>query len=189
MEKSEMSAQHENSSTTIDERWGVHPSMPLGATKSEIIQFLETLPRNLHWAQEQEGNAPNTMLMETLEEDEEGEEEETDKNEEGLKVAWQYRKSVQQERLGHDTSKPSSRSSASDIYCHSYDLSGRLSDQLKSREDHQTLEDVSHLNNIQCCENATACSSGRTCGFRLYQRLLEELESLLAQLIAISSIR
>ena len=170
---------------------------PLGATKTEILQFLETLPRNLHWDKQQkqkaqqEGNASNTMLMETLEEDdeEEGDDDEDNeaaKNEEGLKIAWQYRKNIQRERLGHDVSttksSTSSKSSgASDnIYCHSYDLSGRLSEQLEDREGRATLEELAHLNGIQCCDSGASCRSGRTCGFRLYQRLLTQLVSLLS---------
>jgi len=161
---------------------------------------LDTLPRNLHWdkqqklkaLQEQEGMSTNTMLMETLEEEEEGEEgddDDADKNEEGLKIAWQYRKNVQRERLGHDfatANKVSSRrssSNGSDIYCHSYDLSGRLSAQLQENgnDDLKSLQDVAHLNPIQCCSSITSCPSKRACGFRLYQRLLQQLEDLIVQ--------
>mmetsp|Transcript_3250 Transcript_3250/g.7837 ORF Transcript_3250/g.7837 Transcript_3250/m.7837 type:complete len:593 (-) Transcript_3250:749-2527(-) len=58
----------------------------------------------------------------------------------GLKVAWQYKTSVQQERLAKARSEMSSSSSLSsssssssfattDVFCHSYDLSGRMNDQ------------------------------------------------------------
>ena len=170
-------------------------SSSLGATKNEILEFLTTLPRNLHWEKQQkkaaasqnEGNSSDRELMETLEENEEEEEEDEDdadegsgKHEEGLKIAWQYRKSVQRARLGHDN-KSSTRSSASDnTFCHSYDLSGRLSEQFEEREGHPKLKDFTHLNNLQCCDDERSCRSGRTCGFRLYQRLLTHLVTFMA---------
>ena len=101
-------------------------SSSLGATKAEILEFLTTLPRNLHWdkqqkkakAAEEEGASSSRELMETLEEGEEESDDESavegSKNEEGLKIAWQYRKSVQRTRLGHDKTSPT-RSSASDL--------------------------------------------------------------------------
>lgn len=187
-------------------------SVPSGPTKSEVLEFLDTLPRNLHWekqqkqkaAQEQlqqDGNASSNMsiMMETLEEDEDEEENDDSevgdsaKNDEGLTIAWQYRKNVQRERLGHAgassttsaaRSNSSSRSSASDIYCHSYDLSSRLSEQLQGRGDsgsHQSFEELVHLNCVQCCSSGTVCRSGRTCAFRLYQRLWTQLQVTLQQ--------
>lgn len=166
------------------------PLSSLGATKNEILEFLTTLPRNLHWdknqkkaaASQHEGNSPERELMETLEEDDEEEDaDEGDaKNEEGLKIAWQYRKSVQRARHGLDH-KSSTRSSASDnIFCHSYDLSGRLSEQCEDREGQPTLEELTHLNTLMCCDDQRSCRSGRTCGFRLYQRLLSQLVTLMA---------
>ena len=159
-----------------------------GATPSDVAKLLlESLPRNLHWDKQEKARAQksssgaeteSSKLMETFleegDEDEEDEETVAKASEEGLKIAWQYRKDVQRERLGADASNTSSRSSTSDIYCHSYDLSGRLRDQKQDLQSHVSMEP------IQCCDHPTLCHKSRTCGFRLYQRLLLQLQNVLA---------
>ena len=103
--------------------------------KAEIEDLLLSLPRNLHWdkqkqqekseQKEQQQQQKVTAPLDILEEEEEGDEEE--KAEEGLEIAWQYRKSVQQERLALSQTK--SLSTTVNVFCHSYDLSGRMNEQ------------------------------------------------------------
>jgi len=197
-------------------------------TKEEVMQVLEGLPRNLHWDREQrsqqqknaanqEGGTGVSPLLETLAEDDDEELEddddddnldEEDKHEEGLKIAWQYRKDVQQERLGHTTSsssakKKSSATSSGNVYCHSYDLSGRLKDQMAAQQEQQqpqddatgrtdtntatssvVMEDRAHICPIKCCDKpgSDSCRANhRSCGIRLFQLLFWELQKLQQQ--------
>lgn len=110
--------------------------------------LLQALPRNLNLEKERRKEqaaavgdttvAANTDTLQSLRLDaldetlEEGDEDDDDKADEGLKIAWQYKKNVQRERLGHAPGADS-RSSAEaihDTFCHSFDLQGRLSEQL-----------------------------------------------------------
>ncbi len=99
----------------------------------EVVEdWLTFLPRNLHWEKqklklEKEGEMALPQSLAILEEDEH-----EDDGDEGLKVAWQYKKSVQQQRAGLQHSTPSSSISqlvTSEIFCHSYDLSRCMSEQ------------------------------------------------------------
>jgi hypothetical protein len=95
-------------------------------TRMDIEELLLALPRNLHWdKQRKQSESKDQTAAASLDILEEGEE---DKEEEGLDNAWQYRKSVQQQRLAQpmEQTKLSSKSSA---FCHSYDLSGRMIEQ------------------------------------------------------------
>mmetsp|Transcript_2782 Transcript_2782/g.6527 ORF Transcript_2782/g.6527 Transcript_2782/m.6527 type:complete len:309 (-) Transcript_2782:310-1236(-) len=90
-----------------------------------------SLPRNLHWAKAQKQQstaAPSNMdtpaTLGVLEEDDQDED-----VEEGLEIAWQYKKSVQEKMLAQPFSQKRSQSSSSNIFCHSYDLSARMTDQ------------------------------------------------------------
>lgn len=121
--------------------------------RNELHDLLASLPRNLHWdkqkkkqekaKREQEAAAEafasgtadiSSALgsmgigpMEILEEGEEDEDEQ--KSDDGLEVAWQYKKSVQQERLGQSKADTASTAVVTDVFCHSYDLSARMKDQ------------------------------------------------------------
>ena len=80
-----------------------------GPFKAQVVDFLKSLPLNLHWEKQQKRQQGENMneppaILATLEEDQE----EDEANEEGLKIAWQYRKNVQQQRLGIDRSKAAS---------------------------------------------------------------------------------
>jgi len=105
--------------------------------KRIVEDVLFALPRNLHW-DKQKAKEDQTQQQEegreamvTLEEGDE-DEEENEKKEEGLAIAWQYRTSVQQERLGQMSIQPKvSSTSPTSVFCHSYDLSGRMNDQRK----------------------------------------------------------
>lgn len=111
--------------------------------------MLSSLPRNLHWdkqkkkeekaKREQEAvdaagatDALGSMNLGpmTILEEEEDEEDEDEKADDGLEVAWQYKKSVQQERLAKSKSSTVTNTGVvSDVFCHSYDLSARMVDQ------------------------------------------------------------
>jgi len=132
-----------------------------GATSSEISNLIDSLPRNLNWdkaagkvVEEGEKSRP----LEILEEVEEGD------SEEGLQIAWQYRKSVQNERLGHESRKENNLIT-SNVFCHSYDLNGRLCEQNMKRECIQILNDYESL------------LQEKSSGFRLFQQIKGELES------------
>jgi len=75
----------------------------------------------------------------------------------GLKVAWQYKTSVQQERLAKARSEMSSSSSLSsfattDVFCHSYDLSGRMNDQ-------KTIDPSRHVSTLSLKRSITGSST------------------------------
>ena len=125
-----------------------------GMNVTILESFISLLPKNLHFekarnkekasiAQSSEsnqasiGNAQEDFtIIEENEEDfeEEGENERIDgsneRDEEILQNAWQYKLSVQrQRRAEHTSSTKSSGSSTSKVFCHSYDLSGKLEGQ------------------------------------------------------------
>ena len=127
--------------------WDEASPQPQGSTlfpsHQDVTNLLQSLPSNLHWEkkkqrEERESSSEQTGAggLESLEileeEEEEDEESETDK---GLKVAWQYKLSVQRERLGLSNDYPKKASAASahnttsNVFCHSYNLSGRMNDQ------------------------------------------------------------
>lgn len=154
--------------------------------KSELYGLLLGLPRNLHWDKQKkkeekakkeleqaEANASditsgiNSMglgPMAILEEEEE--EAENGNADDGLEVAWQYKKSVQQERLAQSKSQAVA-STTTDVYCHSYDLSARLKD--------QTTLDPS----LYICELAltSKSSSPQSKGYSLFSNLVKLLKS------------
>jgi len=128
--------------------WDETSPQPQGSalfpSHQDVTNLLQSLPSNLHWEkqkkrEEHESSSEQTVAgrLESLEileeEEEEDEEKETDK---GLKVAWQYKLSVQRERLGLNNDHKIKASAASahnttstNVYCHSYNLSGRMNDQ------------------------------------------------------------
>jgi hypothetical protein len=99
--------------------------------KAEVEDLLLSLPRNLHWDKQkkQQKSNQNEEVPTALDILEEGGEEDEEQEEEGLKIAWQYRKSVQQERLTQPVGHTKSSSTATNVFCHSYDLSGRMNEQ------------------------------------------------------------
>mmetsp|Transcript_23285 Transcript_23285/g.55058 ORF Transcript_23285/g.55058 Transcript_23285/m.55058 type:complete len:497 (+) Transcript_23285:211-1701(+) len=132
-------------SSMFRDDWSESEEQPWRNLRDELHDLLLGLPRNLHWdkqkkkeekaKREQEAAASdissglgsmNLGPMAILEEDEE---EETKKADDELEVAWQYKKSVQQERLAQSKSNTESTSVSTDVFCHSYDLSGRMHDQ------------------------------------------------------------
>ena len=115
-----------------------------------IQRLLDSLPRNLHLDKlhlsETRSSFVSSPVLGTLgeEADEELEEnKDSEADDEGLKIAWQYRKSVQRERLGQGSQSgpnvsPSLKTRTTTIksheFCHSYDLQGFLVDQLNVSE-------------------------------------------------------
>jgi len=157
--------------------------------RDDLGDILSALPRNLHWdkhkkreekeKREQEGSqsrnkefgsslGPITILEEEEEENEEAEEHKAD---DGLEIAWQYKKSIQQEHRAHLTKgtaknlRSSSATSAivTNVFCHSYDLSGRMVD--------QTPVDIhSFITQLSCSSIRTCCS--HTKAFKLFNDLV-----------------
>ena len=145
---------------------GIAPTHQQGASVAQINALIDSFPRNLHWDKSSGKLAEDdpTRTLEVLEEDDEGED-----AEEGLQIAWQYRKSIQDERLGHvqsSISKPAS----SYVYCHSFDLSGRLQEQDLNRDCIQLVDAI-------CCKSQVDCRK-RVCGFLLFQKLKQHLKVL-----------
>lgn len=148
-------------------------------TNTEDIQLLlQSLPRNLHTDKqkaaaeataEATGLSSDLSLMALAEEDE-GEEDQADA---GLTIAWQYKASVQRERMGQSAkaTKTTSSTKSADIYCHSYDLQGRLEDQVQVTGSMPVIAPCS-------CSPSSACSS-RQCGFSYFRKLIGEVNALL----------
>ena len=158
--------------------------------------FLYSLPRNLHWDKEkskekkqheQQESSQNisSSKLNILEELDE-EDEEKDDAEAGLEIAWQYRLSVQQERLAQTsgssrTNKPSSSSSKSrNVFCHSFDLSGRMRDQEQETAESRTdpLNASHHVVVASCCQEGSPRRTCRSalCGIRWFQKLVQIIE-------------
>ncbi len=115
-----------------------------------------------------------------------------DNDAEGLQIAWQYRKSIQQQRLGHTTdaspsalirSTKSSSSNYHNIFCHSYDLSGCMVDQKPWSDllQYHCTEPVEFCTSNTSALNTTCSNHQTTCGYRLFQRLSRRLQELLQQ--------
>jgi len=96
-----------------------------------------------------------------------------EKSDAGLKNAWQYKISVQRERLGQVASAPQKRSNDDDrVYCHSYDLSGKMEDQNGS-DWFQQNDKISVLN----CSSSLSCNDFRSSAILFYQQCLKHIES------------
>ena len=157
---------------TEDNDWGAVARDK--CTKLQISELMDSLPRNLHWDKdhhhliEEEEEQAVSRPLETLDEDEEDEHDSAKAAEEGLKNAWQYRKSVQEERQGRGktriaSSSPGSRR-ANNVFCHSFDLSGRLKEQ------------DWNPGCVRMVEIDGAEGSPNACGFRAYQQLVDAVQ-------------
>eukprot|EP00548_Thalassiothrix_antarctica_P010294 CAMPEP_0194160218 /NCGR_PEP_ID=MMETSP0152-20130528/78269_1 /TAXON_ID=1049557 /ORGANISM="Thalassiothrix antarctica, Strain L6-D1" /LENGTH=445 /DNA_ID=CAMNT_0038869885 /DNA_START=14 /DNA_END=1351 /DNA_ORIENTATION=+ len=139
------------------------------ATKKEINNLIDSLPRNLNWDKAagkkvvMEDFENNHRPLEILEEEDEEEGNEGGDSEEGLKIAWQYRKSVQNERLGHRSKSNNNNNNKPNTFCHSYDLNGRLKDQ-------EMNADYIHI--LNCANKCLDKSSG----FRLFLDMKQKLK-------------
>jgi hypothetical protein len=113
----------------------------------------------------------------------------------GLINAWQYKLSVQNQRSGFKSAKANTISSSSAttssdrIFCHSYDLSGKLKDQYP--EDHllDTADNPnSSISILDCsctlCQPITSnqgCIESTTCAFQLYHKCTQYIQTQLAK--------
>lgn len=179
-----------------------HPPFP---TRGDAYNVLNDLPRNLHWEKQDQAarsldssetrhnHQQHQQPLEMLQEGDEEEEDEED-GDEGLQVAWQYRLSVQQERMGHHAvskkqqSSSSSKNNTTKVYCHSYDLSGRMSRQRQGTTSivtndwwsTQTGSPRVILTNAKCaCRSPTqerTKMTTRQCGHELYSHLLKQIK-------------
>ena len=147
---------------------------------------------------------PARMAIASIQEGDEEEEEEDDddfgesneggdeNNDDGLQIAWQYRESVQKERLGHSSSAAASSSSAKsqtnrgpqsgddhlrrrDVYCHSYDLAGSM----KSQHDASKFMETIDIVDCACrrCPGGQSCRGTQQCGFDLFRSLLQKVQN------------
>jgi PAXNEB protein len=167
----------------------VWPSQPTALATSETIhELLDSLPRNINMDMKTEKEQRNSadvrdnttftttsmnLRLDTLTEEQWDDEEEEEQNDdEDLVVAWQYRKDIQQERLGISASSTSEISNVvqrryvgndrhATVYCHSYNLQGRLSDQ---------MDIYSLVSMIPICAEWT--ESSRVRGVALYRQLV-----------------
>lgn len=159
----------------VDEIEQKGASSPQASSFKQVRDILDTLPRNLNKDKDKKSEksfqvaSAEEVLLETLEEEEE---DSPDASDEGLTIAWQYKASVQRERMGHTSTSrnSSSKSSSTNVYCHSYDLQGRLSNQMDTEQ--QLLIPRIH----------SRCSGGAhprlPCGFSYYLALKDQLQSL-----------
>ena len=104
---------------------------------------------------------------------EDGEEQE-EKADAGLTIAWQYKSSVQRERMGQTTKSKASAKSV-EVYCHSYDLQRRLSEQQG-----QVPSSIDVIPSCCCADNPAICST-RKCGFAYYRRVADKIKALLSE--------
>jgi hypothetical protein len=182
-----------------EKKEGHSMSASVGSSPTDLKEFVTSLPRNLHLDKTRAAATKNKEAHQTMEDTrapfdaiQEADEEDYDsdglngnssKDEEGLTIAWQYRASVQQKRLGHSTKSTfsSKRSLSKTVYCHSYDLSARMVDQFPPEwfgENDSGGESKIAMVNGCCCNENISCSR-RTCGFRLYQKWLTEIQACL----------
>jgi hypothetical protein len=138
----------------------------LNDSREDIEELLLALPRNLHWDKQRkksESAKDQTAAssLDILEEEEE-------KEEEGLENAWQYRKSVQQERLGQPMEQAKLSSSTrtnTSVFCHSYDLSGRMNEQ-------SPIDVDKYIVSLELQSQATT----QAAGFAMFRKLAASLK-------------
>jgi PAXNEB protein len=148
-----------------EDSWSEDASKSLSSapTKAVVMDFINSLPRDL--SLDRQSNKTDTQQV--LPAFDEQEEEEED----GLQIAWQYKKSVQKDRLG-GIAPSSQRSTLPHDLCHSYDLNGRLKDQIN-------VETSVLIESVDCCEASRNCSSVM-CGIHYYKALLTRLQTALS---------
>lgn len=100
----------------------------------------------------------------------------------GLVVAWQYRKDIQDQRLGLTHSHPSSSSldkkrnqpqhgTSASVYCHSYNLQGRLKDQINI-DSHVTMVPINSMNENKSFSNSNSRVRN---GMKFFQQLISTI--------------
>jgi hypothetical protein len=138
------------------------------ASRKDLDGLIDSLPRNLHWdktAGKTVDDNETSRPLEILEE-----EANDDDAEEGLTIAWQYRKDIQNERLGHGTKIDNSTTvqASSNEFCHSFDLNGRLCEQEVNFDCIQIVDGT-------CCNRDGPCQKS-SCGFHIFQKLRQHVQ-------------
>jgi len=185
-----------------------------GSSPSELDNYVNTIPRDLHLDKyrsrvgkamgasnadaDTDKETPIASIQEGDEEEDDdefddfGESKEGEKNnDDGLQIAWQYRESVQKERLGHHSSSSSAKTTTSrappsgddhlrmrDVYCHSYDLAGSMKAQ------HDAAKFMEKIDTFECaCRRCGKgqCGEMQQCGFDLFRSLLKRVQHHLSQ--------
>ena len=189
-----------------------HCNATEGSTPKELNEFTMKLPRNLHLdkfrarAKEKQvgdqqvdtARKPFEIIQEQDETDEELVDEASDQNQhnsstinsdEGLVNAWQYRKSVQDERRGIGSTSRIRESNADQVYCHSFDLSRTMWEQYTCDDSNipcsnETINNPLVTNvKIVDCYNYTSNSSisdHRIQGMTLFRCLWGHIQSALS---------
>jgi len=98
--------------------------------------------------------------------------EKMDRSDAGLTNAWQYKLSVQRERMGQTNlnSQKKRLEREGNVFCHSYDLSGRMQDQYTQQFSNNDLIQIAD------CSPRSSCRDSRTAAISLYQRCLTHIE-------------
>lgn len=145
--------------------------VPTSGTELEINHLLNNLPRNLHWdkqhQQQQHAQQEATTLswpaplLETN-----GENENDDDDDEAAEEV--------ADLVGHNIQPRSSLAS----YCHSYDLSGKLSQQLKRLGKPGMMDGIIRWN-LTKGGSPGAAKQGIHASLRIYQQLMQQLQDLL----------
>ena len=159
-----------------------------GSTPSELEGFVSSLPRNLHLDKQRErarrlredGGASQpgrgreaiaAIIEEDEEEDGEGDGDGTPGrgSDEGLVNAWQYRRDVQESRSGMRSSGAAGRGGAprggalaDGVFCHSYDMAGRMADQFGEGGGVNPL--VENVAVVSCAAELKSCRDGSAQG-------------------------
>lgn len=149
-------------------------------TRADVEELLLSLPRNLHWdkqrkkkeaaeeASKVDETAGATAALASLDILEEGDEDDDEESkEEGLDNAWQYRKAVQQERLGM-AQQAKSLSAANNVFCHSYDLSRRMINQSQ-------INVADYIVSLQRSENSCQATNVNA-GYSMFRELVALLK-------------
>jgi len=174
-------------------------------TPDDLNAFLDLLPKDLNLEKQKKRNEKpssssqaNTVaqgrevISALIEEDDEdfdeveemdrddvemNPQEKMDRSDAGLTNAWQYKQSVQRERMGQtNLSSQKSKTERSDkVFCHSFDLNGKMQDQLAQRfADNQLIQIV----DCSCSDYpGKFCGDSRPHAISFYQRCLTHIET------------
>lgn len=179
--------------------------MQQGMSSDDLEAFLRLLPKDLYLEKKKKeaGNtnitvSTSNMVRESISVIEEGDDfeeegeaegvttnntqEEMRKSDEGLTNAWQYKQSIQRERMGQANiisaqQKISNRNEK--VFCHSYDLSGRMEDQHNPGWLDQN-DKISILNASCTICPSLSCQQSRSCAILFYRNCLKHIHSELA---------
>lgn len=165
-----------------------------GLSKRSLEAFLELIPRNLHLDKDRsKAEALNKSVVDmkinqinlegfgTIEEgdgndefDEEDDYQSASKDE-GLTNAWQYKLSIQQQRLGAPITKSPNESK---IFCHSYDLSGKMLEQYPS-DCFNTDARVCFVDGVCPTCSKFSCNGSISCATQLFHSCMQEIQNIL----------